>query len=221
MLGSLLITSTRPLRWAAVLGVTVALVALGEASARGPGEALARSPRASRAVGSVARATSASADPAACPLEASAQAPSGEAWAFTQTGPPSTPHPGVNSSYTHGRGTWADGRGTGTICNEDSTAAHASHNLVLTVAGASHISPRITRLGHLGVGLVLKVTVSASDDQTCPSGTRGTVTLFASYFQEHHDSVQLHFTGGCSAYDYTYTGSGLHVLIADDGRQVN
>jgi len=47
------------------------------------------------------------------------------------------------------------------------------------------------------------------------------VTLFASYYQEHHDSLQLHFTGGCSAYDYTYGGSQLHVLIAEDGRQVN
>jgi hypothetical protein len=47
------------------------------------------------------------------------------------------------------------------------------------------------------------------------------VTLFASYYQEHRDSLQLHLGGGCSTYDYTYTGSQLHVLIADDGRQVN
>ena len=166
-------------------------------------------------------ALSASADPAACPLKPSSASPSGEAWAFTQTGPPSSSHPGIASSYTHGRGTWTGGHGAGTICNQDSVSGHPSHNLVLAVAGAARISPHITRLGHLGVGLVLNVTVSASDDQSCPAQTRGTVTLFASYYQGHHDSLQLHLAGACSAYDYTYTGSQLHVLIAENGRQVN
>jgi hypothetical protein len=166
-------------------------------------------------------AAGAATDPAACPLKASSQTPSGEAWAFTQTGPPSSPHPGVTSSYTHGRGTWSSGHGSGTICNEESVSGKPSENLVLAVAGSAHVSPRITRLGHLGAGLVLRVTVSASDDVSCPSGTAGTVTLFASYYQEHRDSLQLHLGGGCSAFDYTYTGPALHVLIADDGRQVN
>jgi hypothetical protein len=169
---------------------------------------------------SAAEARGASADPAACPLKAVSTIPSGEAWAFTQTGAPSTPHPGIVSSYTHGRGTWANGRGTGTICNEDSVSGHAAQNLLLAVSGASRISPGITRLGHPGVGLVLKVAVSASDDRACPAGTRGSVTLFASYFQSHHDSVALRFGGGCGAYDYTYTGPQVHVLIADDGREV-
>ncbi len=193
-----------------VLGVSIGLVAPGPAPASG---------RAADRGGASVRP--ASADPAACPLKASASIPSGEAWAFTQTGAPTTPHPGITSSYTHGRGTWTGGRGTGTICNEDSVTGHASHNLVLAVGGAARVSPRITRLGHLGAGLVLEVTVSASDDESCPPGARGTVTLFASYYQEHHDSLQLRFTGGCSAYDYTYGGSQLHVLIAEDGRQVN
>ncbi len=157
---------------------------------------------------------------AACPLKAASTIPSGEAWAFTETGAPSSPHPGIASSYTHGRGTWANGRGTGTICNEDSASGHPSHNLVLAVAGAARVSREITRLGHLGVGLVLELAVAASDDPACTPGTKGTATLFASYFQEHHDSVALRFSGGCSAYDYTYSGSEVHVVIADDGRAV-
>jgi hypothetical protein len=207
MRGDLPISLTRPLRWGAVLGVLVSMGTFGELLTNDP-PARAGSPPAS-------------ADPAACPLKPSSQSPAGEAWAFTQTGPPSSPHPGITSSYTHGRGTWSNGHGAGTICNEDSVSGHASHNLVLAVAGSARISPHITRLGHLGAGLVLNVSVSASDDQSCPAGTRGTVTLFASYYQEHRDSLQLHLAGGCSAYDYTYTGAQLHVLIADDGRQVN
>lgn len=207
MRGDLPISLTRPLRWGAVLGVLVSMGTFGELLTNDP-PARASSPPAS-------------ADPAACPLKPSSQSPTGEAWAFTQTGPPSSSHPGITSSYTHGRGTWSNGHGAGTICNEDSVSGHASHDLVFAVAGSARISPHITRLGHLGAGLVLKVTVSASDDQICPAGTHGTVTLFASYYQEHRDSLQLHLAGGCSAYDYTYTGSQLHVLIADDGRQVN
>lgn len=167
------------------------------------------------------RPRTASADPATCPIKASSVIPSGDSWAFTEAGPPSTPHPGITSSYSHGRGTWTHGRGAGIICHEDSAPGRSSRNLVLTVTGSSQISPRITRLGRLGVGLTLHVTVSASDDQTCLSGTRGTVTLFASYYQEHHDSVQLHFAGGCTTYDYTYVGSHLSVLIAENGHQVN
>jgi hypothetical protein len=209
MRDSLLTSPRRTLRRAGVLAITIGLGVLGEVSAVGVPSALASK-----------RAGTASTDSARCPLKASSVSPSGEAWAFTQTGPPSTPHLGITSSYTHGRGDWTNGHGSGTICTEDSVTAHPAHELVLAVAGSSRISPRITRMGRLGVGLALKVTVSASDDQTCPLGTRGTVTLFASYYQEHHDSLQLRFSGGCSSYDYTYTGSQLHVLIADDGHQV-
>jgi hypothetical protein len=207
MRGDPSIRLTRPLRLAAVL---CALASVGIF-----GETLTSDPPA-RASGSPAAAY-----PAACPLKPSSSSPTGAAWAFSETGQPSTPHPGIASSYTHGRGTWTNGHGAGTICNQDSVSAHPAHNLVLAVAGSARISPHITRLGHLGVGLALNVTVSASDDQSCPAGTRGTVTLFASYYQGHHDSLQLRLAGACSSYDYTYTGSQLHVLIADNGRQVN
>jgi len=208
MRGDLSTSLTRPLRLAAVLGALVTLGIFGGV----PASTSAQAP---------ASAQPASADPAACPLKPSSASPPGAAWAFSETGPPSTPHPGITSSYTHGRGTWTNGHGAGTICNQDSVSAHPAHNLVLAVAGSARISPHITRLGHLGVGLALKVTVSASDDQSCPAGARGTVTLFASYYQGHHDSLQLRLAGACSSYDYTYTGSQLHVLIADNGRQVN
>jgi hypothetical protein len=210
MCDSLPTSSRRTVRRASVLAVVVGLGAFGGASASGLPSTRAVDP-----------ARIASVDAATCPLKASSVSPSGDAWAFTQTGPATTPHPGITSSYTHGRGTWTNGRGSGTICTEDSVTAHPAHELVLAVAGSSYISPRITHMGRLGVGLALKVTVSASDDQTCPVGARGTVTLFASYYQEHHDSLQLRFSGGCSSYDYTYSGSQLHVLIADDGHQVN
>ena len=67
----------------------------------------------------------------------------------------------------------------------------------------------------------MNATVSASSDPSCPTGTQGTITLFASYYQGHHDSVQLHFSDSCAPYNATYLGSQLIALIAENGRQVN
>ncbi len=171
--------------------------------------------------GAAPAAAAAPADSARCPLRSSSTIPPGEAWAFRETGAPSTPHPGIASSYIHGRGDWGGGLGSGTICQEETLSGGPSRNIVLTVAGPSRISPRVTRLDHLGVGLALDVSVAASDDPTCSLGTRGMVSIFASYYEGHHDSVQLHFGGGCAAYDATFLGSQLYAVIANNGHQVN
>jgi len=156
-----------------------------------------------------------------CPLKSSSAIPSGDAWAFHETGVPSTPHPGITSSYIHGRGDWGGGHGSGTICQENRSSTGPSRDIVLTIAGSSHVSPGITRLGHPGAGLALDATVAASSDPRCSDGTHATVTIFASYYEGHHDSVQLHFAGGCTPYDATFLGSQLYALIAENGHQVN
>jgi hypothetical protein len=76
-------------------------------------------------------------------------------------------------------------------------------------------------MGRRGVGLVLSVAVTASDDPACPVGAGGTVTLFASYYQMHHDSLSFAFSGGCASYDAVYSGPKLLALVAREGRQVN
>jgi hypothetical protein len=156
-----------------------------------------------------------------CPLKPSAGIPRGRAWAFSETGAPSSAHVGLNSAYTHGRGTWTGGRGSGTICRQDTLADGTRRDIVLAVRGRATISPGITRLGRRGVGLALTVTVSASDSAACATGTSGTVTIFASYFQGHHDSVQLRFGPACSAESATFAGRALHALVANEGHQVN
>jgi hypothetical protein len=176
---------------------------------------------ASRAHVHIAAALTASGGSAHCPLKPSSTIPSGEAWAFTTTGPPSTSSPGLISTYAHGRGTWSGGRGRGTICRQDTRSGSSRRDIVLSVVASAHVSPRITRLGRLGVGLVLSVTVSASDDTGCSPGARGTVTLFASYYEGHRDSIQFHFAAACASYDATYLGPRVYTLIARNGRQVN
>ena len=92
---------------------------------------------------------------------------------------------------------------------------------MLAVRGSSHVSAGVTRLGRRGVELLLNVTVAASDSPSCTLGTRGAVTLFASYYQGHHDSLRFRFASGCRTLAATYTGSRLIALIARNGHQVN
>jgi hypothetical protein len=157
---------------------------------------------------------------AKCPIKASAASGPVE-WAFTESAPPGGAHGGIVSSYTHGKGHWQSGKASGTVCHEDSlSGGKGSHNLVLAMSGSSKLSPRVTR-GLLGVELALKVRVSASDDSACPVGTSGTVTLFASYFAVHKDTLALSFSSGCADHNHRYVGSSLHVLITRKGAQVN
>ena len=47
------------------------------------------------------------------------------------------------------------------------------------------------------------------------------LTLFASYYSVHRDSIALHFTGACASHDHTFTGTLVRVLITRNGAQVN
>jgi hypothetical protein len=159
-----------------------------------------------------------------CPAAAStapANAPAAVQWEFSQLGPPTPASSTVSTSWTRGAGSWTGGRAAGTICTNDSGRGVASRDLVLTVSGGSKLSPKITRLGLLGVGLVLPVTVSSSDDPACPRGTGGQVTLFASYYGVHRDSIALSFASACGDHDHAFTGAQVHILIASDGHQVD
>ncbi len=162
-----------------------------------------------------------SADPAHCPLQSSSAIPPGDAWAFHDTALPAAAHAGVSSSYIHGRGSWGGGHGSGTICQQQGAASGPAHNIVLSAEGPASVSPRVIRLGHLGVTLSLHAKVAASDDPACVPATPVGVTIFASYYEGHHDSLQLHFAGSCSAFDATFSGPALYALIAASGHQVN
>ncbi len=167
------------------------------------------------------RAAAAGGQAPACPLKPSSAIPPGEAWAFTASGLPHSAHPGISSSYVHGRGTWTGQRGGGTICMQLTPLSGPGRELVLAVSGSARVSPGVTRAGRPGVALGLHVRVTLSNDPACAPGAGGSVALFASYYQEHHDTLVFSLAGGCGAYDYAYQGPALRVLIARDGRQVN
>jgi len=172
----------------------------------------------------LAAGAGASATAVKCPAAASTAPPSSAVavqWEFSQIGSPTPTNPSVSSSWTRGSGSWSAARATGTICSNDSAAAAATRELVLAVSGASKLLPQTTRLGLLGVAIVLPVTVTATNDAACTRGTAGSVTLFASYYAVHRDSIALHFAPACADHDLVFTGATVHVLIARDGHQVN
>jgi len=149
-----------------------------------------------------------------------AATPAGEVqWIFSELGAPQAPAGATTTSWTRGQGSWAGGSATGAICSDDSGGGH--RDIVLAAAGRSTLSPRIVRLGLLGVGIAIGVRVRASDDRGCAVGTRGTVTLFASYYSVHRDTIAMHFGAACADHDHRFAGSIVHVEVDRGGRQVN
>jgi len=68
---------------------------------------------------------------------------------------------------------------------------------------------------------VIGVKVTATNDRACAKGAKGTVTLFASYYSVHQDSLTAHFGVACADHDLSFTGSVLRVEIQRNGAQVN
>ena len=156
----------------------------------------------------------------ACPLAPGSPSGGDVQWAFSDSGRPAGNT--VKSSYVHGRGNWTSSRATGTACATDSpTKGGGVRDLVLAVSGKSKLTGRVTQGGLLGVRLVLPVKVRASDAKHCAKGATGTITLFASYYSVHRDTMQIHFSSRCTGHNLSYSGSALHVYIARHGAQVN
>jgi hypothetical protein len=156
----------------------------------------------------------------ACPLQPGAPSGGDVQWAFSDTGRPVGN--AVKASYVHGRGNWTSDRATGTACTTDSlTKGGGVRDLVLAVSGKSKLTGRVTQGGLLGVRLVVPVKVRATDDKACAKRATGTITLFASYYSVHRDTVQIHLNSRCTAHNRSYSGSSVHVYIARDGAQVN
>ena len=156
----------------------------------------------------------------ACPLAPGAPSGGDVQWAFSDSGLPVGN--AVRTSYVHGRGSWTSARATGTVCTSDSLRKGSGvRDLVLTVGGTSKLTGRVTQSGLLGVRLVLPVKVSASNDVACAKGATGTITLFASYYSVHRDTMQIQFESQCTGHNRSYSGSALDVYIARHGAQVN
>jgi hypothetical protein len=155
-----------------------------------------------------------------CPAGVASLPPKAE-WVWSAYGKPSTSAKHVSYSQTGGNGTWSHGTAHGTICSENQGGGEPKRSIVLKIAGSSKLSPGIKRGGLLGIGITLRATVAKTGDpNVCPTGSTGTVTLFASYYSTHQDRASLRFTGTCSAWNMTFSGPILHVEISNNGAMI-
>jgi hypothetical protein len=122
------------------------------------------------------------------------------------------PQPGPGTSYARGHGKidLAASTASGVICQVDRSRAAGERQIVLSidhrVAYASH---HAVMFGVPGNIVRIRVHVRSTTDASCATGTRGEVTIFASYNGVHEDSVQFSFPAGCRGHVRRYTGSGV------------
>ncbi len=177
-------------RWVAVSTAAVAVCAALAEAAPGAGAS-----------------SGAAQQPAYCSLPAG---PANPAWGF---------HAGAaiqaaSGTYAHGNGTLSGTRATGKICQVDRTAGASDRQIILTVtSGAVTPVHGATLGGAVGNRMVLPVRVASTTDARCRAGTRGTVTLFASYSGARDDVVQFSFSRACRDHDHAYSGPSVVALV--------
>jgi hypothetical protein len=128
-----------------------------------------------------------------------------EAWGFHGGQPIS----GATGSYTRGHGTIDLSARTvsGIICQVDRARGAPDRQIVLSVGRhLLHASHHAVMFGVPGNIMRIDVRVKSTTDPSCPVGTPGEATIFASYNNVHEDSVQYSLAGACKSHRHRYTG---------------
>jgi hypothetical protein len=128
-----------------------------------------------------------------------------EAWGF-HAGQPIT---GATGSYTRGHGTIDLSARTvsGIICQVDRARGAPDRQIVLSVTRhLLYASHRAVMFGVPGNIMRIDVRVKSTTDPSCPVGTLGEATIFASYNGVHEDDVQYSLPAACKSHRHRYTG---------------
>lgn len=124
-------------------------------------------------------------------------------WGF-HTGLPIT---GPTGSYAHGHGTFNPSAHTasGIMCQVDRVRNAADRQIILSINHRLVFYNHTAMLwGYPGNLVKLAVRVKQSTDPNCPVGTKGLVTIFASYNGVHQDSVKFYFPAACRSHRHLY-----------------
>jgi hypothetical protein len=127
-------------------------------------------------------------------------------WGF-HSGAPIT---GATGSYARGHGDidLAANTVSGVLCQVNRVRHQPDRLIIMSVA--HHLvyhSHTATMWGVPGNVMRIDVRVRSSTDSRCAVGTRGHVTLFASYNGVRSDSVQFFFPAACKDHRHLYHGS--------------
>jgi hypothetical protein len=128
-----------------------------------------------------------------------------EAWGFHG----GQPIMGATGSYTRGHGMIDLSARTvsGIICQVDRVAGAPDRQIVLSVGRhLLYASHHAVMFGVPGNIMRIDVRVKSTTDPSCPVGTPGEATIFASYNGVHEDDVQYSFPAGCKSHRHRYTG---------------
>jgi hypothetical protein len=128
-----------------------------------------------------------------------------EAWGF-HGGQPIT---GATGSYTRGHGTIDLSARTvsGIICQVDRVSGAPDRQIVLSVGRhLLYASHHAVMFGVPGNIMRIDVRVRSTTDPSCPVGTPGQATIFASYNGVHEDDVQYSLPAACKSHRHRYTG---------------
>jgi len=126
-------------------------------------------------------------------------------WGF-HTGSPIS---GASGSYARGHGdiNLAANTVSGILCQVDRVRDQPDRLIIMTVE--HHLiyhSHYAVMWGVPGNVMKIIVRVENSTDPQCEVGTRGHVTLFASYNGVRSDSVQFNFAAACKDHNHLYHG---------------
>lgn len=119
---------------------------------------------------------------------------------------------GPTGTYAHGHGqiNLAAKTVNGIICQVDRVRNAPDRQIILTVEHHLVYSSHYAQLwGVPGNIMKIDVRVQSSTDPKCPVGTKGEVTIFASYNNVHRDSVQFSFPAACRRHRHLYKGSDV------------
>jgi hypothetical protein len=93
---------------------------------------------------------------------------------------------------------------SGRICEDlHAPASIISMKLGPTISYQSHYA---VKWGYEGNLIKTSLTVTASTDPACTVGTRGHITMYASYNGVRSDSMRFFFDAGCADQDHLYHG---------------
>jgi len=124
-------------------------------------------------------------------------------WGF-HTGQPIT---GATGSYAHGHGNFKPSSHTasGIMCQVNRARNTPDRQIILAVDHRLVYYSHTAKMWGVPGNLVkLGVKVRKSTDPSCPVGTAGQVTIFASYNGVHQDSVQFSFPAACKSHRHLY-----------------
>ena len=129
--------------------------------------------------------------------------------------PPPTPSilasaSGTRASHRRGHGDidLAANTVSGILCQVDRVRRQPDRLIVMTVERRLiYHSHYAVMWGFPGNVMKIVVRVQSSTDPACHVGSRGHVTLFASYNGVRSDSVQFTFPGACGDHDHMYHGA--------------